>query len=65
MARVKGSNIHAARRKKVLKQAKGYFGAKWLGGIYNFPAKPLSLFNSFRISIAKIPYIKSPIIPFK
>lgn len=28
MARVKGSNIHAARRKKVLKQAKGYFGSK-------------------------------------
>ena len=28
MARVKGSNIHAARRKKVLKQARGYFGSK-------------------------------------
>ncbi len=28
MARVKGSNIHAARRKKVLKRAKGYFGSK-------------------------------------
>ena len=28
MARVTGSNIHAARRKKVLKQAKGYFGSK-------------------------------------
>ncbi len=28
MARVKGSNIHAARRKKILKQAKGYFGSK-------------------------------------
>ena len=28
MARVKGGTIHAARRKKVLKQAKGYFGSK-------------------------------------
>lgn len=28
MARVKGSNIHAARRKKVLKAARGYFGSK-------------------------------------
>ena len=28
MARVTGSNIHAARRKKVLKLAKGYFGSK-------------------------------------
>jgi large subunit ribosomal protein L20 len=28
MARVKGSNIHAARRKKVLKAASGYFGSK-------------------------------------
>lgn len=28
MARVTGSNIHAARRKKVLKAAKGYFGSK-------------------------------------
>ena len=28
MARVKGGTIHHARRKKVLKQAKGYFGAK-------------------------------------
>ena len=28
MARVKGSNIHAARRKKILKQARGYFGSK-------------------------------------
>ena len=28
MARVKGSNIHAQRRKKVLKLAKGYFGSK-------------------------------------
>jgi len=28
MARVKGSNIHKNRRKKVLKQAKGYFGSK-------------------------------------
>lgn len=28
MARVKGSNIHAARRKKVLKRARGYFGSK-------------------------------------
>ena len=26
--RVKGGTIHAARRKKVLKQAKGYFGSK-------------------------------------
>ena len=28
MARVKGSNIHKNRRKKVLKLAKGYFGSK-------------------------------------
>lgn len=28
MARVKGGTIHAARRKKVLKLAKGYFGSK-------------------------------------
>jgi len=28
MARVKGGTIHAARRKKVLKQARGYFGSK-------------------------------------
>lgn len=28
MARVKGGNIHASRRKKVLKLAKGYFGSK-------------------------------------
>ena len=28
MARVKGSNIHKNRRKKVLKEAKGYFGSK-------------------------------------
>ena len=28
MARVKGGNIHAHRRKKVLKLAKGYFGSK-------------------------------------
>ena len=28
MARVKGGTIHHARRKKVLKQAKGYFGSK-------------------------------------
>ncbi len=28
MARVKGSNIHAARRKKILKKARGYFGSK-------------------------------------
>ena len=28
MARVKGGTVHAARRKKVLKQAKGYFGSK-------------------------------------
>ena len=28
MPRVKGGTIHAARRKKVLKQAKGYFGSK-------------------------------------
>lgn len=28
MARVKGSNIHASRRKKILKQARGYFGSK-------------------------------------
>ena len=28
MARVKGGTIHASRRKKVLKQAKGYFGSK-------------------------------------
>ena len=28
MARVKGGVIHRARRKKVLKQAKGYFGSK-------------------------------------
>ena len=28
MARVKGSNIHKNRRKKVLDQAKGYFGSK-------------------------------------
>ena len=27
MARVKGGTIHAARRKKVLKQARGYFGS--------------------------------------
>ena len=30
MARVKGSNIHKNRRKKVLKLAKGYYGAKHL-----------------------------------
>lgn len=28
MARVKGSNIHAQRRKKILKRARGYFGSK-------------------------------------
>ena len=28
MARVKGGTIHRARRKKVMKQAKGYFGSK-------------------------------------
>ena len=28
MARVKGSNIHKNRRKKILKEAKGYFGSK-------------------------------------
>ncbi len=28
MARVKGGTIHHARRKKILKQAKGYFGSK-------------------------------------
>ena len=28
MARVKGGTIHRARRKKALKQAKGYFGSK-------------------------------------
>ena len=28
MARVKGSNIHKNRRKKILKLAKGYFGSK-------------------------------------
>lgn len=28
MARVKGSNIHATRRKKILKKARGYFGSK-------------------------------------
>jgi len=28
MARVTGGKVHAARRKKVLKQAKGYFGSK-------------------------------------
>ena len=28
MARVKGSTIHSARRKKVLKEAEGYFGSK-------------------------------------
>ncbi len=28
MPRVKGGTIHAARRKKVLNEAKGYFGSK-------------------------------------
>ena len=28
MPRVKGSTIHRARRKKVLDEAKGYFGSK-------------------------------------
>lgn len=28
MARVKGGTIHRARRKKIMKQAKGYFGSK-------------------------------------
>jgi large subunit ribosomal protein L20 len=28
VARVKGSNIHAQRRKKILKRARGYFGSK-------------------------------------
>ena len=28
MARVKGSNIHVQRRKKILKRARGYFGSK-------------------------------------
>ena len=28
MPRVKGSTIHRARRKKVMEEAKGYFGSK-------------------------------------
>ena len=28
MTRVKGGTIHRARRKKVMKRAKGYFGSK-------------------------------------
>ena len=44
--------------------SKGYFGSRWLGDIYYYPAKQLSDFNAFRIYLSKIPHIISPIIPF-
>ena len=44
--------------------SKGYFKEKWLGSRCNYIAKPLDSFNAFRIKIAQMPTIISPIMPF-
>ena len=56
MTRVKGGSVSKTRRRKVLKEAKGYFGSKHR--LYKTAAKPEQcalVRQSFRFNVGNIP----------